>query len=137
MRLGTFAMYGSGITERVPLKETAEVYLGTKQRRRFCITDGAHEMPIVGEIVIKASDSVVSRTRDAAGRAETDCVQAVTHAGVVPPRQVTPKSADNRTEPQTTRVTGRSVPCATGGRRGQSIITHYSRCVPEARGACT
>src|SRR3982074_1584973 len=121
MRLGTFAMNGSGITERVPLEQTAEIYLRTKQRRRFGKTEGAHKMPIVGEIVIKASDSVVSRTRDAHGRAETDCVQAVAHAGVVAPRQVTPKSADNRTEPQTTRVTGGSVPCATGGRRGQSI----------------
>src|SRR4030088_1150403 len=136
MRLGTFAMYGSGFAGSVPLEQTAEVYLGTKERCRFCITYGAHKMPIVGEIVIKASDSVVSRTRDADGRAETDCVQAVTHAGVVAPRQVTPKSADNRTEPQTTRVTGGSVPCATGGRRGQSIITHYSRGIPEAQGAC-
>src|SRR3982074_2367191 len=115
MRLGTFAMYGSGSTESVPLEETAEVYFGTKQRRRFRITHGAHKMPIVGEIVIKASDSVVSRTRDADGRAETDCVQAVTHAGVVALRQVTPKSADNRTKPQTTRVTGGSVPGAAGG----------------------
>src|ERR1700682_1409715 len=124
MRLGTFAMYGSGFTESVPLEETAEVYLRTKERRRFCITDGAHKMPIVGEIVIKASDSVVSRTRDADGRAETDCVQAVTHAGVVAPRQVTPKSADNRTKSQTTWVTGGTVACAAGDRSGQRVITY-------------
>src|SRR4030088_2807917 len=112
MRLGTFAMYGSGFAGSVPLEQTAEVYLGTKERCRFCITYGAHKMPIVGEIVIKASDSVVSRTRDAHGRAETDCVQAVAHAGVVSLRQVTPKSADNWTKPQTTRITGGSIPWA-------------------------
>ena len=79
MRLGTFAMDSNGVTQSVPLKETADVDLGIKERRRFRIADGAHKMPIVREIVIKAPDSVVRRTRGAYGGAETDCVQAVTH----------------------------------------------------------
>src|ERR1700686_2889611 len=101
MWLGSFAMYSNGFTQGVPLEETADVYLGIKERRRFRIADGAHKMPIVGEIVIKASDSVVRRTRGTHGGAETDCVQAVTHGGVIAPRQVTPKSADDRIKPQT------------------------------------
>src|SRR5258708_30435872 len=108
MRLGSFAMYSNGLIGSVPLEETAEVYLGTKERRRFGIADGTHEMPIVGEIVIKASDSVVRRTGSAHGRAETDCIQAVTHGGVVTARQVAPKSADDRIKPQTARVAGRT-----------------------------
>ena len=82
------------------------------------IPDGTHKMPVVGEIVIKASDSGVRRTRSAYGRAKTDRVQAVTHGGVVALRQVTPKSTDDRIEPQTARVTGGSVARAAGSRRG-------------------
>src|ERR1700675_4387556 len=119
MRLGTFAMYSNGLTESVPLEETAQIHLGIKERRRFRIADGAHEMPIIREIVIKASDSIVRRTRGAHRRAETNCVQAVTHGGVVALRQVTPKSADDRIKPQTTWVTGGSVPRAAGGGDGQ------------------
>src|SRR5882724_3607543 len=114
MRLGSFAMYSNGFTGGVSVEETAEVYLGTKERRRFRIADGTHKMPIVREIVIKPSDSVVRRTWGAHGRAETDCVQAVAHGGVVALRQVTPKSADDRIKPQTTRVTGGSIAWTAG-----------------------
>src|SRR6266852_1276890 len=110
MRLGTLAMYSNRSTESVPLQEAADVYLGIKQRCRLRIADGSHKMPVVGEIVIKASDPGVRRTRGACGRAKTDCVQPVTHGGVVARRQVTPKGADDRIQPQTARVTGGRVP---------------------------
>src|ERR1700730_11637325 len=136
MGLGGFAMYSNRFTESVPLEETADVDLRIKERRRFRIADGAHKMPILGEIVIKASDSVVRRTRGAHGRAEADCVETVTHCGVVPPRQMTPKSAHNRTKPQTTWVAGGNVPWAAGGRGSQWVVTHNPRGIPEAQGAC-
>src|ERR1700722_9866274 len=137
MRLGTLPVYSNGLRESVPLEETTDVYLGIKQRGRFRVTDGAHKMPLVREIVIKASDPGVRRTRGACGRAKTDCVQAVTHGGVVAHRQVTPKGADDRIQPQTAWVTGGSVPCAAGGRRGQGVITDCPRSIQEAQGACT
>src|SRR5579864_4555973 len=56
MRLRTLAMYCNRFPHSVPLEQTADVYLGVKQRRRLRIADGAHEMPIGGEIVIEASD---------------------------------------------------------------------------------
>ena len=130
-------MYSNGRTESIPLEETADVDLGTKERRRVRISDGAHKMPVVGKIVIKASDSGVRRTRGACGRAKTDCVQAVTHRGVVAHRQVTPEGADDRIEPQTAWVTGGSVPWAAGGRGGQRVITHDARSIHETQGACT
>src|ERR1700687_1094750 len=133
MWLCTFATDGNGITQRVSLEQAADVYLGTEQRGRLGIADGAHKMPIVGERVINASNSVIRRTRGACGRAKTDCVQAVTDGGVVAHWQVTPKRADDRTKSQTTRVTSGSVPGAAEGRGGERIIPHCSRGILEAQ----
>src|SRR5258708_35538397 len=106
MRLRAFAMYGSGVTESVSLEKTSDIYLRTKERGCFRIADGRHKMPIIGEVVIQSSDSVVRRTRSACGRAETDCVQAVARRGIIALRHVTPHSADNRINPQTTWAEG-------------------------------
>src|SRR6202035_4990848 len=137
MRLGPLPVYSNGLRESVPLEETTDVYLGIKQRGRFRVSHGAHKMPPVREIVIKASDPGVRRTRGACGRAKTDCVQAISHGGVVAHRQVTPKGADDRIEPQTTRITDRGVPWPAGGRGSQRVITHDARSIHETQSACT
>src|SRR5580704_1378499 len=136
MWLRTFAMNRNRFTESIPPDETADIYLGIKQRRRLRIAGGAHKVPIVGEIVIKAANSGIRRTRGAYGRAETDCVQTVTQCGVVACRQVTPKSADDGIKPQTTRITSRSVPWAAGDRGGQRVIAHDARGIHKTQHAC-
>src|SRR5258708_16014104 len=68
---------------------------------------------------------------------EVGWVEGGTRGGVGAPGEVAPKSADDRIKPQTTWVTGGSVPWAAGGRGGQRVITHYPRGIPEAQGACT
>src|ERR1700688_1024910 len=136
MWLRTFAVNRNRFTERISFDETADIYLGIKQRRRLRIAGGAHKVPIVGEIVIKAPDSGIRRTRGAYGRAETDCIQTVAQCGVIACRQVTPKSADDGIKPQTTRITGRSVPWAAGDRGGQRVIAHDARGIRETQRAC-